>query len=152
MSDNSEWINAQAATEMLGRTDRQLRRYANSGRVRTRLQGQRVQYHRGDIEQLASELGEDTRPRVPEQQIIPASDLLTYIREIQQALNEAAAREGYLRAQLEQRLALSDERMLRDQLAEQQARADNLQKELEEKERQISEFQKTQSKPWWKLW
>ena len=38
---NDEWINATEAQAYIGRTDRQLRRYAQQGRVRTRKRGGR---------------------------------------------------------------------------------------------------------------
>ncbi len=122
---NDEWMRSSEAQSYLGRTDRQLRRYATSGRVRTRTRGGRVEYNRVDLDTIRGELKEDSRPRAPEQQIVPAGELLTFIRELQEVISNSAAREGYLRAQLEQRLALPDERALRDELAaERQLRID----------------------------
>lgn len=59
----TDWLEAEDAAAMLNRTERQLLRYATSGRVRTRLQGRRKQYHAGDVEQLAAELESEARPR-----------------------------------------------------------------------------------------
>lgn len=59
----SDWLEADEAAAQLGRTERQLLRYATSGRVRTRQQGRRKQYHSGDIEQLAGELEDTARSR-----------------------------------------------------------------------------------------
>lgn len=59
----TDWLEAEEAAQMLGRTPRQVLRYAESGRVRTRLQGRRKQYHSADVEQLAAELEDTARPR-----------------------------------------------------------------------------------------
>ncbi len=59
----SDWLEADEAASLLGRTERQLLRYATSGRVRTRQQGRRKQYHNADIEQLAGELDDTSRSR-----------------------------------------------------------------------------------------
>jgi hypothetical protein len=61
MSD--PWLEADEAAAQLGRTERQLLRYATSGRVRTRQQGRRKQYHSADVEQLAGELDDTARTR-----------------------------------------------------------------------------------------
>lgn len=60
----SDWLEAEEAAALLGRTARQVLRYGTSGRVETRRQGRRLQYARVSVEQLASELedGERTRP------------------------------------------------------------------------------------------
>ncbi len=59
----SDWLEADEAAALLGRTERQLLRYATSGRVRTRQQGRRKQYHSADVEQLAGELDDTARTR-----------------------------------------------------------------------------------------
>jgi hypothetical protein len=59
----SDWLEADEAAALLGRTERQLLRYATSGRVRTRQHGRRKQYHPGDVEQLAGELNDSDRTR-----------------------------------------------------------------------------------------
>ena len=120
---NDEWLGATAAQDYIGRTDRQLRRYASQGRVRTRKRGGRVEYAKADLDQVRETNADDPEPRNT-QQIVPAGELMGYVRELQEALQQSAAREGYLRAQLEQRLALTDERALRDEIAaERQHRA-----------------------------
>lgn len=59
----SDWLEVEEAAALLGRTSRQVLRYGASGRVSTRRQGRRLQYHRGDVEQLAAELDDGERPR-----------------------------------------------------------------------------------------
>src|SRR5690349_21660239 len=105
---NDEWMPAAQAAAYLGKTDRQLRRYKAAGRVRSRVRAGRVEYHRADLEKIKAEIPEDTRPHVPAQDIVPAGELLTLIREQQEQLQQAAAQLGYLRAQLEARPALED--------------------------------------------
>ena len=121
MSNNEEWMGAAAAQDYVGRTDRQLRRWAEAGRVRTRKRGGRVEYLKADLDAIRETLEPDPEPR-NRQQIVPAGELMGYVRELQDQLQQSAAREGYLRAQLEQRLALTDERTLRDELAAERER------------------------------
>lgn len=59
----TDWLEADEAAALLGRTPRQVLRYGTSGRVTTRRLGRRLQYSREDIEQLAGELEQDTRSR-----------------------------------------------------------------------------------------
>jgi hypothetical protein len=59
----TDWLEADEAAALLQRTERQVLRYATSGRVRTRQQGRRKQYSRADIEQLAGELDDTARTR-----------------------------------------------------------------------------------------
>ena len=128
MSDD-EWVSAPEAQAYVNRTDRQMRRYAQQGRVRTRKRGGRVEYARADLENIRDAMGDDTAPR-GNQQIVPAGELMGYVRELQEQLQQSAAREGYLRAQLEQRLALPDERLLRDELATEREHRKTLEAEL----------------------
>lgn len=134
MSDNEEWLGAQQAQAYVGRTDRQLRRYAERGRVRTRKRGGRVEYSRADLDTIRETIEEDTAPRA-QQQIVPAGELMTYVRELQEQLQQSAAREGYLRSQLEQRLALMDERTLRDELAAERANRAAIETQLSQVQR-----------------
>lgn len=126
---NDEWYGAQQAQDYVGRTDRQLRRWASAGRVRTRKRGGRVEYSRADLDAIRETLEEDTAPR-SQQQIVPAGELLGIVRELQEQLQQSAAREGYLRAQLDQRLALPDERALRDELAAERAYRQSIEAQL----------------------
>lgn len=128
MSDN-DWLGSTQAQDYVGRTDRQLRRWASSGKVRTRKRGGRVEYSRADLDTIRGTMDEEPGPR--NQQIVPAGQLMTYVQELQEQLQQSAAREGYLRAQLEQRLALPDERALREQLATERERRQALETELQ---------------------
>lgn len=131
---NDEWMSAQQAQDYVGRTDRQLRRWSSGGRVRTRKRGGRVEYSRADLDAIRETLEEDTAPRST-QQIVPAGELLGIVRELQEQLQQSAAREGYLRAQLDQRLALPDERALRDELATERQRRTAIEAQLNQVQR-----------------
>jgi hypothetical protein len=134
MSNNDQWMSSREAQAYIGRTDRQLRRYAERGRVRTRTSAGRVQYHRGDLDQVRAELPPDDRPKGPETQIVPAGELAEMVRELQREIAAAAAREGFLRGQLEQRPRLEDQQALQAQIAE-----ERINRQLAE--RQLSDMQ-----------
>lgn len=59
-----DWLETEDAALLLGRTPRQVLRYGTSGKVRTRRQGRRYQYHRSDVEALADELEADVKTRL----------------------------------------------------------------------------------------
>lgn len=120
MSDE-QWLTSKEAQSYIDRTDRQLRRYAERGRVRTRTTAGRIQYNRADLDRLRSELPPDDRPKGPDTQIVPAGELASMVRELQRQITEAAAREGYLRAQLDTRPRLEDQQALREEMAEERA-------------------------------
>ena len=101
MNDDSNWISAREAQQRLGRGERQLRNYANKGRLRSRLHGRRLEYYEPDVADLAGTLPEDDRPRVVEQSVMPAGEMLNHIRELERQLGEALAQVGYLRGQLD---------------------------------------------------
>ena len=124
-----EWIDIEEASRRMRRTSRQVRRYVERGRVQSRKRGVRVEYLASDIEAIAAELPQDSRPRV-ESQVMARGEMLTIVDKLQQQLAEAAAREGYLRAQLDQRPALTDTQLMRDELAQVRAERDVLQSRI----------------------
>jgi hypothetical protein len=127
---SEEWMNSQAARIHLHRTDRQLRRYVEIGQLRSRRRGRHVEYLRQDIERLAQELPSEAQEPAADLQLIPPSDLLEYISRLQEQLEQYAAREGYLRAQLEARPQLEDTQALRSELAQTSAERDALQRQI----------------------
>jgi hypothetical protein len=135
MSDEETWLEAAEAAARLARTERQVYRYGQERKVRTRRYGRRLQYHAGDVEALAQKLGVDNEPRpiVARQDIMPPGQMLDYLRERdreladyqrrleQAALELGAARQEIGRRQLvDQELStVRDERdQLRTQIAE----------------------------------
>ena len=138
---NEEWMGAAAAQDYVSRTDRQLRRWAEAGRVRTRKRGGGVEYAKADLDAIRETLEPDPEPR-NRQQIVPAGELMGYVKDLQEQLQQSAAREGYLRAQLEQRLALTDERTLRDELAAERERRKAIEAERATIEAQLQQAQR----------
>jgi hypothetical protein len=126
-------MSAREAQRRLGRGERMLRIYAKRGQLRSRLQGRRLEYYRPDVETLAATLPEDDRNRVPDQQVMPAGELLSHIRELERQLAETMAQAGYLRGQLEtQQLQLTDAKAAQRQLADKERQAADLQYKLDE--------------------
>lgn len=88
-------MTAQAAAAVLNRSDRQLRTYAQQGRLRTRRRGPggRVEYRAADVYALAAELSPDaTPPRVEIAEIVPSNELARRVEALTTALLEAQAR------------------------------------------------------------
>lgn len=106
---NNDWISGKAAQDRLGRSERQIRNYANAGKIRTQVRGRRVEYYSPDVDALVAELRPDDRPRAPETQIIPAGELLNHIRQLEAQLSETMLQVGYLRSALEERTLQRDE-------------------------------------------
>ncbi len=150
-----EYIGVEEAAVLLGGiTTRQAHRIGQQ--ARTRQAGKRTLFHRGDIEAIAEQRGVDREaveharqfqpPRRTD--LVPAGEMLDYIRERDQRLDEmqqqlyAAALEiGSLRAQLEQRLLPEDASVLRQRVAELEAAEQALRAELERSRRR-----------WWQFW
>jgi hypothetical protein len=61
---DDDWMELGDVARLLGRTERQVLRYAKAGKVATRRDGRRQLYRRDDVETLADALGPDvaTRP------------------------------------------------------------------------------------------
>lgn len=132
MSEPSpEWMSSAEAQRVLRRTPRQLRRYVESGRLRSRRLGTRVVYLRADVEHLVTQLPLDLPDSAPEVQLVPAGELLDYIRELQERIEGYAAREAHLRAQLETRPQLDDTQRLAVELARAQTERAAVQQQLD---------------------
>jgi hypothetical protein len=106
-----EFITVEEAAERLQVSTRQVHRYgeAPAARIRTRKAGRRKLFNKADVEVLAADLNVEDKPKpVPKAELMPASDLLHYIRErdqqladVQQQLNRAMLEIGRLQGQLE---------------------------------------------------
>jgi hypothetical protein len=129
MSNEETWLEADQAARRLSRTERQVYRYGQEQKVRTRRYGRRLQYHAGDVETLAERLGVDNeaRPIVPRQDIMPPGVMLDYLRErdrelaeSQRRLEQAAIELGAARQEIGRRQLVDQEldtvRSERDQL------------------------------------
>ncbi len=148
----AHWIPVEDVADILQVTTRQAHRYSESGRIRTRKAGRRVMFHKEDVESLAADLGvlAQPRPQRPRADIVPAGEMLDYLRErdrrleeLQQQLTSAAAEVGRLTGLLEgQRSLLEDAEGVRRRLAEIEAERDQLRAELE--------AARATQLPWWR--
>ncbi len=146
MEDDDQWLTADDVAQRLGLTTRQVNRYGmptatKPARLRTQRAGRRVLYHHEDVETLAQELQPRLRPRVsrPKTDLVPAGEMLQYIRErdqqladVQAQLNQALIEIGRLQGQL------SETQRIRGQLEAVQAERDELQETIK------------RAQPWWK--
>lgn len=93
--DTDEWLTPQAAAAVLRRSDRQVRTYAAQKRIRSRRRGPggRVEYHAGDVRQLAAEMQvERDLPRAETAEIVPAIQLAAQVERLYAALRDAEGR------------------------------------------------------------
>jgi excisionase family DNA binding protein len=132
---------------------RSAHRYAESKRLRTRRAGRRVLFHAGDVEALARDLDiAASAPPAPQpkQELVPAGQLLDYLKERDRHLAEAQARHeqalleiGRLRGLLETYKALpEDVEQLRGQLDQAQQDLATLQAERDELRQRLEQAQK----------
>jgi len=128
---------------MLRLTTRQVNRYGSGERprLRTRRVGRRILYHEQDVEELAQELNVTLKPKIakPKTDLVPASEMLEYIRErdrqlgeLQSQLNQALLEIGRLQGQLQ------ETQHIRKQLEDVQAERDELREAIQ------------QARPWYK--
>ena len=71
---SEDWISSQEAKALLKRRDRQLRRYVQIGRLRSRPREGRVEYLREDVERLAQELPSEPQEPAPQLQLMPPGE------------------------------------------------------------------------------
>jgi chromosome segregation ATPase len=141
-----EYMTVEDAAAMLRVSIRTIHRNGEVGKVRTVNMGRRTMFHRGDIERLAEEMDATKRPERSQgpppsrSELVPASELLERVWELQQRLEQAAITIGRLQGQLEQRLLPDDERNLQRRLIQAESERDHLRERLEqmERERQLS--------------
>ena len=141
MSDD-EWITVEEAASILGVSPRQVHRYGET-RLKTKQAKRRTLFFRADVEALAQEFGLADRPppapRPAKQELVPAGEMLDYLRERDRQLAEAQSKLeqalltiGRLQGELER----ANE--LRRLLDDTQAERDRLREEIASR------------KPWWK--
>jgi hypothetical protein len=129
--DPNDYIHVDEARSILRVTARQVQRHAAKGRVRSRRVGRRLELHRADIEALAEELGAEDRPAlVHEGELLADSGaMLDYLREKDQQILFLSRRVGELEGQAHNQLLPAGEALLRQELAEAQARTKTLEAE-----------------------
>ena len=119
-TEREDWVSGRAAMARLGRSERTFRRYVQQKRIRTRPGKNGLVYNLQDIETLIAEMPDEERPGPP-MEIIPAGQLLDQLNRLQEQIQSAAAREGYLRAQLDQRPLLEDTQRVQADLERERA-------------------------------
>lgn len=145
-----DYIPVEDVADILQVTIRQAHRYGegSNARIRTRRAGKRKMFNRADVMVLANDLGvlSQPRPNRPKMDLVPVGQMLEYIRErdqrleeLQQRLISAAAEIGRLQGQIEMRLLPEDVLALRQKLEEVERDRDRLHNELRRK-----------TLPWWK--
>ncbi|HSH83385.1 MAG TPA: helix-turn-helix domain-containing protein [Herpetosiphonaceae bacterium] len=142
-SNDERYISVQAAQERLRVSARSAQRYAQSGRVRSRRVGNRLQLHEGDVQALAEELGSQNRQVVA--QTVPADVLLGYVERLRQETTVLSTRIGQLQEQLTHRPLLEDHTAL-------QQERDSLARRVAEQQAEIQRLQKLLDRPWWRRW
>ncbi len=149
---DEEYISVEEVAAIMGLSIRQASRYAS--KVRTERINQRVLFHRGDvmeqarlkgIEQEARERAATYQPKPQKTDLVPAGEMLEYIRErdrqlaevqerLQSQLNQALLEIGRLQGQLQ------ETQQVRQLLADVQAERDELRKAIR------------RAQPFWRRW
>jgi DNA repair exonuclease SbcCD ATPase subunit len=154
MSDANDWYTVEEAARALQRSTRQVRRYADDGRIKTkRSTSGRVLFYVPDVTALRHELDIDEsspppppKPRVEVIQQQERLEFLAYIRErdkqlaeLQTRMEQALIEAGRLRGKLESyNLLPEDVQALREELASVKAERDELRRRLEQAEEKKS--------------
>lgn len=100
-----EWITAADAGKLLRLSSRQVHRYGELGKIRTKKVGRRVLFHSDDVSKLADELQVDYRPAPPPpRDLAPIYDLADQLRR-----RDAQYIEG--QQQIDERLQRIEERL-----------------------------------------
>lgn len=162
-SMNDDYIPVEEAASILRLGERQTRNYGAKGLIKTKRAGQRVVFHRGDVEALAEELGASLKPRPKSAQMemIPPGEIFNYIQqrdqqvaELQDRLNQAALRIGQLQGELEAgRLLLEDKQRIQQRLESLEKDHEHLQQEREawlQEKAQIEAELEHERQPWWR--
>lgn len=121
--DEQQWIRGEDAAALLGISERSIQRYAGEGRGKIRVRkyqgSKRYWYYVPDVERLAEEMGVGRRPpsvpRPPKPELVPAGELLTYLRQKDEELRLAQAQLQAAALELGQSRAEAARRQLVDE-------------------------------------
>ena len=106
MNDDTTWLTASDAAQLLRVTPRQVHRYAEQGQLVTRRAGRRVLFDSASVAHLADELQVDVRPAPSQRNELMSPELARYLteqRDIMQRQGESTERiERQLQALQEQ--------------------------------------------------
>ena len=156
--NEEHWLTVEEAANRLKLTTRATHRYGEQKRVKTKRAGRRILFYGPDIDQLAEELGAANKPKPapkqPKTEMVPAGELLGYLREKDQQLAEQQQQISALlirlaekETELGQRLLPADEQQLKRDLATVTAERNTIKNELEDLKKSIRPI-------WvkWQLW
>lgn len=155
-------LTVEQVAAMLNLSVRSAHRYAESKRIRTRRAGRRVLFHAGDVDALARDLDiAASAPPAPQpkQELVPAGQLLDYLKERDRHLSEAQARHeqalleiGRLRGLLETYKALpEDVERLRQQVDQLEAERAALHAERDALQARLAQQQAEKPSFWKRL-
>lgn len=116
--EDQEWLTAEQVAETLRISLRHAYRYSEDGKIVTRKASRRIQFSRASVEELAAELNVEIKlpARPAKTDLLPASELLEYLKQVQDHLNTALLSISRLQGQLDQRLLPEDELDVLDHL------------------------------------
>ncbi len=125
--DEAYSLTVEEVATLLCVSKRQAHRYGagDQPRIRTQMVDGRKLFHKEDTEALVSERWSMPHAKPIRAELVPASEMLNYIRErdtqlerVQNQLNQALIEIGRLQGQLDQRLLPEDANRLRERIAE----------------------------------
>jgi hypothetical protein len=145
-NDQDNWITVTEAAGILRMTPRQVNRYGNLGRLRTRRAGRRILYLASDVATLADELRVDIRPEPTTSLAVPLRELLEHLQARDRQLEDAQQRVEEALARIERQT--SQPRQLRDPSQERAELRELLQEVLAEREEIQRQQQQIRPIPW----
>lgn len=146
--EEQEWLTAEQVAEILRVSLRHAYRYGEDGKIVTRKAGRRIQFSRASVEELAAELNVEIKPpaRPQKTDLLPASELLEYLKQVQDQLNTALLSIGRLQGQLDQRLLPEDEQNLKQRITELEQEREAIEAERSALQAEVERLKR----PWWK--
>lgn len=146
--NEQEWLTAEQVAEILRVSLRHAYRYGEDGKIVTRKAGRRIQFSRASVEELAAELNVDIKPptRLQKTDLLPASELLEYLKQVQDQLNTALLSIGRLQGQLDQRLLPEDEQNLKQRITELEQEREAIEAERIALQAEVERLKR----PWWR--
>lgn len=136
-NDNDTYISMGEAAQILRVSYRHATRFAN--RVRSKRVGQRILFHKGDVEALSVELGTQYRPEIPKPaELVPLGVMMETFNQQQQQIAMLSREVGRLEGLLENhRAMLANAQELRQKLAAIEEERDLLRQENEQLRREL---------------
>lgn len=137
--DESQWVRGEDAAQRLGISERSIQRYAGDGpgkiRVRKYKGSKRFWYYLPDVEALADEMGVSRRPPQvpppPKPELVPAGELLGYLRQRDEQLQTAQAQLQAAALELGQaRAEIARRQLVDEQLQQVAAERDEVRKKI----------------------